>query len=279
MTLRIVLCMFLALALFAACKKDEDDLPLEDETISPTTGTRREFTLDSIFLYARQVYLWQDALPSYADFDPRVRYSGISTNLTAFQQELYDISQYKLRTDGTPYEYATNGSKAKYSYMEESAAQSSSSSAATVNGTYAQHLSYWQEGADKVAYLYISSFPTLSYIQSELDAAFADMATEQASCLIVDLRSNGGGYVRTVEYLANLMAPATLEGKTMYSEQFNALMQQGNARILQKQPYYDENGNTVQYNNRTATMADVDFSEKANTYAFNPLCILNNADF
>lgn len=92
---RYLLFLFLPAFFLTSCKKDKDPDPEEEEIISPTTGTRTQFTLDSIFLYARHVYLWQDALPTYQDFDPRVRYGNISPEFTAYKKELFDITQYK----------------------------------------------------------------------------------------------------------------------------------------------------------------------------------------
>lgn len=61
---RIIKSGFIAFAIWCmlACKKNNDEnLP---SNIFPTTGTRTEFTLDSIFLYTKEIYLWQDALPN-----------------------------------------------------------------------------------------------------------------------------------------------------------------------------------------------------------------------
>ena len=56
-----------------ACKKDKADEPEpEEETpVTPANGTRAQLTKDSIFLYAKEVYLWNDALPTYQAFNPR----------------------------------------------------------------------------------------------------------------------------------------------------------------------------------------------------------------
>ncbi|TJY63929.1 carboxyl-terminal protease [Sphingobacterium alkalisoli] len=256
--------------LFPCCGK-EDSTPnvAPDAIISPTTGTRQELTLDSIFLYARQAYLWNDALPPYADFNPRKRYGGITPELTAYQLELYDISQYKLRTDGQPYEWSNIDTRAKYSYMERYTGSSISSARAnTESGVGLNMRQHLEIAGKKVSYLAISSFPQLSNIQNELDEAFAEIAAAGSSHLIVDLRSNGGGYVESAEYLANLIAPSSVKGKVMFSEQFNGRMQNKQANILQYQPYLDVHGKSVDYNGRLATMADIDYSETANTHYF-----------
>jgi hypothetical protein len=71
--IKIIIFLFIIVA-YIRCKKDKPtDLNNEEEIVSPTTGTRTEFTLDSIFLYAKQIYLWNDVLPSYNDFAPRAK--------------------------------------------------------------------------------------------------------------------------------------------------------------------------------------------------------------
>ncbi|WP_312192848.1 S41 family peptidase, partial [Sphingobacterium sp.] len=109
----------------------------------------------------------------------------------------------------------------------------------------------------------------LNTIQAELDQLAAELAQQQVTHLILDLRHNGGGYVETAEYLANLISPTRLDKKVMFSEQFHPNVQQGKATLLLRQPYLDASGKVVQYKGRSATMADVDYSEKANTHYFN----------
>ncbi len=107
------------IAVFSACKKDRSPAP---------PATRADLTKDSIFLYAKQVYLWNDALPSYEGFSPR-SYTASSTELGNFEQELFRISQYKINPlTSQPYEFApaANGANAgypKYSYISDITAQ------------------------------------------------------------------------------------------------------------------------------------------------------------
>jgi len=241
-----------------------------DEIIAPATGTRKELTLDSIFLYARQLYLWEETLPHYATFALRESYGNITPERTAYERELYAISQYATRSDGQPYEWTSIDNKAKYSYLERYSGSTATAAIATraTTASYAAHLTYWTVGNRTIAYLYIASFPILTQVQTELDAIFAELTARKVTHLILDLRHNGGGYVKTTEYLANLIAPASLQGKVMFSEQFNSRMQEGRATILQYQPYLDAEGKTMVYNGRMATMADVDYSESANTKHF-----------
>ncbi len=79
----------------SACKKSSDS--------PPKSGTRDELTKDSIYLYARETYLWNDALPSsYKSFNPR-QYSD-------FGDELNVLKSYKLNSAGQPLD--------KYSFID-----------------------------------------------------------------------------------------------------------------------------------------------------------------
>ncbi|HWV73332.1 MAG TPA: S41 family peptidase [Pseudosphingobacterium sp.] len=259
------------LIVLVSCKKEEKGLI--DELVSPTTGTRMEFTLDSVFLYAKQVYLWQEGLPSYADFDPRARYGTINPELTAYKTELYDISQMNSNPQtGNSYELPVYEGSPKYSYLEQETTKSSTVNKASISTISSETIlknDIITIGSKNVGYIALGSFPLLANIKSELDNIFSGYVSAEISDIIVDLRSNGGGYVETAEYMANLIAPSRLTGHVMYSEQFNSLMQSGKATILKNQLYRDANGNTVMHNGRLATMADVDFSKNANTVFFN----------
>lgn len=267
---------YIALACMIAslpgCKKDPVDEPSPeptDEIISPTTGTRKEFTLDSIFLYARQTYLWYDALPTYDQFGPRVRYGGINPEMTAYQTELYDISQLGINPDtGNPYESPIRRGVPRYSYLEEGTSSGASALAAVSTASPVVYYSVLQQGGEKVAYLVLGGFPRLADHQAALDEAFGDFAEAGATELVIDLRNNNGGYVETAVYVANLIASPSLNGQVMFTEEFNTLMQNGKATILRYQPYLDSDGNPVPYQGREATLADINYSSAANTFKF-----------
>ncbi|MFW0717624.1 S41 family peptidase [Pedobacter sp. N23S346] len=266
-----VSCLFLLILMGAsACKKEKSSSAETGEIISPTTGTRTQFTLDSIFLYAQQVYLWSDALPTYADFNPRQKYADISPDITAFKKELFDISQFKInKATGSAYEFPIYAGSAKYSYLE-TGRSNGGATAGVISSSPAVLASKGLTSSDKnIAYLALGAFPKLSSCQAILDQTFTELAVTNPKYIVVDLRSNTGGYVETAEYIANLMVPSSLNGKVMYMELFNAKMQAGQASILRHQPYLDASGKTVVYNGRNATMADVDYTENGNTYHFN----------
>ncbi|MGG7466681.1 MULTISPECIES: S41 family peptidase [Bacteroidota] len=260
--------IFITLCFFSCKRKDDEGLP---SNISPTTGTRTELTLDSIFLYAKEIYYWQDALPDYGTFDPRKRYAGISPELSAFQKEIYDITQYKLNPSGFPYEKTTSGEYPRYSYISK---KNNSSTSAAFAPTRAQSFSQQENSPidmDKVGYLNIDIFNDLTEMKSIFDKTFEGYTKDGIETLIIDLRKNRGGSVETVEYLANLIAPSSFNGKVMFSELYNPILRSGKARILQNQPYLDENGKPVKIKGRLATLADIDFSESGNITKFSKL--------
>lgn len=261
--------MFLLIGLATGMVNCKKKLLTDDAPISPRTGTRKEFTLDSVFLYARQIYLWNEVLPSYAEFNPRAKYGSLNPDFTAFRQELFDITQLKKNpVNDKPYEFHPGYLLPKYSNIQPGKLEGGKN-AAVANGSgaiFAQQV--LNNNGKPVAYLALGSFPKLSSCKQELDAAFAVFATAGPADIVIDLRSNAGGYIETAEYLANLLIPNALNGKVMYTEQYNATMRNGQASILKHQPYLDGNGKTVMYNGRLATMADVDYTESGNTYKF-----------
>ncbi|WP_316846604.1 hypothetical protein [Pedobacter psychrodurus] len=115
--IKVIIILFIAVT-YIGCKKDKH-ADLNEEIVSPTTGTRTEFTLDSIFLYAKQIYLWNDALPDYSGFAPRAKYGTVEPGFSAFKNELFDISQIKLNhATGKPFEMPYYNNTPKYSYLQ-----------------------------------------------------------------------------------------------------------------------------------------------------------------
>lgn len=358
-----------------SCKKDkkEDD---STSTTTTATGTRSQLSADSMFLYAKEVYLWNESLPTSDVFNPR-QYVN-SDEEAGLNSELFAITRYAKNTSGVSYEYnADYPDETKYSYIFNTddanpvayVPQAKSSvdlegngydfgfyvglygtAAAyevrilavykgspayaaglkrgdvitSINGTqvtsnytsatedfinstlfdvssvtlkvlkttgtssnitltrvaYKSNPVYcdtvYTEGSKKVGYIAFARFSSLTNAQSVLDAAFSEFATAGITDLIVDLRYNGGGYVSTAEYLANLIAPSGKTGQIMYKEYFNSLLQSGKATILKNQPALDENNNLQYSNGRLITYADEDYSVAGNTYKFSKKGSLNN---
>ncbi|WP_443939606.1 S41 family peptidase [Pedobacter sp. MW01-1-1] len=96
-------------ALLLACKKnkstpEEQDLSVVPETNAlQTATTNRDFlTRDSIFLYAKQTYLWNVGMPSYDTFNPR-KYSSNNQVIEALKalSSTQKKDKYSFMDDGT----------------------------------------------------------------------------------------------------------------------------------------------------------------------------------
>ncbi|MDQ7949375.1 MAG: S41 family peptidase [Pedobacter sp.] len=101
----------IAVALFTACKKTKVTTLPETPAGPSASGTRAELSKDSIFLYAKEVYLWNAMLPTYETFNPR-KFTVYPDNLTNYEYELFEITKYSK-----PYEYKDGASSSKYSYI------------------------------------------------------------------------------------------------------------------------------------------------------------------
>lgn len=78
-------------------------------------------------------------------------------------------------------------------------------------------------GSKKIGYMVFNQFLGTSS-QTELTNTISKFQNSGVQYLIVDLRYNGGGSVETCEKFCNLIAPASANGKTMYSYKMNAAL-------------------------------------------------------
>lgn len=123
----LLMVAFVASAL-SACKKDHKPEP----PVPPAEGSREQLTLDSLFLYAKEIYLWNDALPDFETFNPR-QYATGGNVLNNFRKELFLITQYKINpTTGSPYEFSGYPGTPKYSFMEEGSPTAGTSGAVSL---------------------------------------------------------------------------------------------------------------------------------------------------
>lgn len=374
---KMLLLAVVGFSVFQSCKKDKTKKADTTTTVVTPTATRSDLTKDSIFLYAKEVYYWSDALPSYEIFNPR-KYTAGSTDLINYNTELFDITQLKINpTTSKPYEYSGTPGKPKYSYIADktnknpiavvanelssvdlegngndfgikSGAYGSTNAYSLylqavyqnspadkaglkrgdiinkINGTsigsnYTTEVNFLNDAlftqttvtlegiksngsafniplvktvyksspiyksrvidslGKKIGYLSYARFSNATNSEAALLQVFADFAAASVTDLIIDLRYNGGGYVSTAEYLTNLIAPASLSGKTMYTEYYNALMQSGGAKILANQPLLDGNGKVRFSNGKMLNYyTNVDYSAANNTHNFSKVGSLNN---
>lgn len=348
-----------------SCKKNKVEPAAEAD--------RTDLSLDSIFFYAKQVYYWNEKLPSYETFNPR-KYKSGSSSLDNYKAALFELTKYS-----NPGEWKVGQTGSKFSYISDKTEENPSTTGfvidknlavnlegngndiglrlvpyitnattrsyllfvtavydkspamlagmkrgmviTNVNGTaigahyenertnlnsllgqnvvnlegrgyidnvtftksltkavytksspvYAQKV--FNTGAKKIGYFAMARFSRLSTSSTSdpadvnMDAAFAEFSNKGVTDLIIDLRYNGGGYIQTAEHLINLIAPTSTNGKVMFSEHYNATMQNNQATILQHQALPDENGKAQFSNGKLVTYFN---------YKTNPFSLANN---
>lgn len=111
---------------FNACKKTviPPEQPKPDPVVVPvvTTPTRQQLSLDSIYLYAQQIYYWNNRLPAIEVFNPR-QYTVGSTDLINFSNEVFNVAKYS-----EPFEYKPGDKSAKFSYVFDKANKNATAS-------------------------------------------------------------------------------------------------------------------------------------------------------
>jgi len=120
----------------------------------------------------------------------------------------------------------------------------------------------------KIGFMAYNSFTDEENTGKYLDPVFETFARENISELIVDLRYNGGGYQNTVTYLANHIAPDKANGKIMFTEHYNELMQAGKADILRNQFILGWDQQPIYVNGKKVSLYDIDYGVAANTVRF-----------
>lgn len=115
----IYLVIFSFSVVISSCRKDK-------KSDVSSTG---DLLKDSLYLYEKEDYLWNDAIASYSIFNPR-GYNG-DNDLSALSKEIYAISKLKINpATGKPYEYyPTDPGVAKYSFVDDG------TETASLNGT------------------------------------------------------------------------------------------------------------------------------------------------
>lgn len=355
----LLYCWVITMMLFCACRKNDQPSP------SPETGTGINKVLDSVFLYAQQIYYWNDQLPSYDKFAPgKYAQGSAKNNLDILQSELFDITRYATNpatqlsfeynihqpdipkystildfinpsgTNNNPVTAASLKSIGRNFGLSLVAMNNNEIRILTVNKDAPAAIAGMKRGnivksvndriattseefyrfvkkatedpvihftiADPVSgvekkvtlsstvpiqnplfkdtvinignvstgYLAYDRFTGESNTRAYLEPVFNRFEAHHITELIIDLRYNGGGYQSTCQYLANRLVPAADNGKVMFREYYNSMMQQGKASILANQPIVDNAGNPVMIGAKKATLLDVDYSLKANTTVF-----------
>lgn len=340
--------------LFHSCNKKE--IPIHN--ISSHQYKILE-NLDSIYLIAQQVYLWNDQLPAIDRFNPKQFFTSNTNEIHLYRNEIFHLTRYpKNNTNKLQYEYNPfHPYLAKYSsiisripsikenddnlnynlsnpfgisiviennvirllYVDLNSPagkagltrgmQVISVNSETINSeqsflkqlTSAKNISYIkleildlnqkkrevrlnaalyeenpvvkkaaiEKGNIKIGYIAYNNFTIEGNSKKYLEQAFLAFEQAKVSELIVDLRYNQGGYQASVNFLANLIAPISINNKVMYTEHYNNVMQNGKAEILKQQRLLDEYGEPAFIEGDPVTLFDIDYSVRANTVYFN----------
>lgn len=86
---RLILPVLATLVIFS-CKKNKDS----DINPQPGNGTIEQLLMDSVYLYSKEVYFWNDLIPSYSQFNPR-QYKG-TNELTSAENVMEAIRKLQF---------------------------------------------------------------------------------------------------------------------------------------------------------------------------------------
>ncbi|TKB99980.1 S41 family peptidase [Pedobacter cryotolerans] len=201
-------------------------------TTPPTTATatREELSKDSIFLYAKEVYLWNDKLPTYTAFNPR-RFVNYSNNLDNYKEELFEITKFS-----NPFEYKTNGTSSKYSYIFDKANQNPT---ASINRSASVDL----EGNGNDLGVRVGFYGTDANFTTYVTAVYQNSPAEKAGLLrgYLITKINGVSYGTNFSSNSNALNSAlngtniTLEGVKSDGTSFNVSLTKS---IFKSSPIY-----------------------------------------
>lgn len=144
--------LILSAGVISSCKKSSKTTKGTDPdpTQPSKTGTTIQLAQDSIWLYAKESYLWNDQLPTYAAFKPR-SYTNAAP-LTALSNEMDALSQYAINpATNKPYEYYKyDPGRAKYSFIDDG------TETGALNGTKGDFgFDYNYNAVDDIRFVYV----------------------------------------------------------------------------------------------------------------------------
>jgi len=144
----------LSIVLISSCSKEHKTTPTTNLTGPSKTGTTLQLIQDSLYLYAKEDYLWFNQLPTYGAFQPRSFTNA--EDLTALSNELNALSQYAINpATSLPYEYyPADPGQAKYSFIDGG---SVSSALNGVKGDFGLDVQYNKVNDLRIEYVYAGS--------------------------------------------------------------------------------------------------------------------------
>ncbi|RYY35511.1 MAG: hypothetical protein EOP46_09790 [Sphingobacteriaceae bacterium] len=108
----------LVLVALTSCKKDKAPAKDDDDEV-PSEGTAFQKIQDSVYLYSKESYLWNTAIPTYGAFKPRNYDEG--SDLATLQAEVDALSQFAIDpATNKAYEYNADApGSSKYSFIDD----------------------------------------------------------------------------------------------------------------------------------------------------------------
>jgi len=200
-----------------ACKKSKstpnEDTVVESNNKQTKTTDRTQLTNDSLFLYAKQIYYWKDALPAYDTFEPR-NYGG------NYDKELFAITQYKINPEtGKPYEFVTlNPSypdETKYSYIQDITQNNPQTTASIRDLKNAVDLEGFGNdiGIRPVSYISELTDPYLLYVTAVYPNSPADLAGVKRGWNITKInnRTVGSNYSTDQSWVSSALSGSSVK--------------------------------------------------------------------
>ncbi|AMP97292.1 Carboxyl-terminal protease [Pedobacter cryoconitis] len=211
--------LFLLIVISSSCKKspkpDITDNPTDRNGGLPAVGTRTQLTLDSLFLYAKQIYYWSDAIPAYDAFNPR-QYSSKSKPIDNYDDELFAISNLKLNpATGKPFEYNGYGYP-KYSRIDDLTQANPNATSAIKTANVDVDNNGYDVGIRPIFYLFRNSDKYQLFVTAVYPGSPAETAGVKRGWLITKVNGQtvGASYTNENETVFNSFSAAsvTIEG-------------------------------------------------------------------
>jgi carboxyl-terminal processing protease len=196
------LVIILATGTISACKKDKKSSTVDTDNPSEPTkqGTVVQLAQDSIYLYAKENYLWFDQLPDYATFKPRSFKNAAP--LTALSNEMDALSQYAINPNGgKPYEYYIySPGLAKYSFIDDGTETGALNG---VKGDFGFDYNYWDVDDIRFTYVYPGSPAGLAGIRRGYQIVSVNDNTNISYDGVSGGQTYGDGSSKNIKYVSN----------------------------------------------------------------------------
>ena len=248
----------------SSCKKNSKGGGTTPDPTKPSkTGTTLQLAQDSIWLYAKEAYLWNDQLPDYATFKPR-SFTNAAPK-TALDDEMDALSQYAINpTTNKPYEYYKYApGRAKYSFIDDG------TETGALNGTKGDFgFDYNYQAVDdiRIVYVYAGSPAGLAGLRRGYRIVSVNNSTNIDYDGVSDGYTYGDGSGTNINFL------------------FNSVFNSGNIKMTIKKPNgstFDVNFAAANYNVNPVlkdTVYDLGGGKKLGYFVFNSFTSDDNAD-